>query len=68
MIPLESRKGDRTKGETMNLTKRGVIVRNISIVLLVLVAVVVAERVTTPDACKVEFSQMSQGCKDLLYP
>lgn len=68
MIPLESRKGDKAKGETMNLTKRGVIVRNISIVLLVLVAFVVAERVTTPDACKVDVNQMSQGCKDLLYP
>ncbi len=52
----------------MNLTKRGVIVRNISIFLLVLVAFVVAERVTTPDACKVDVNQMSQGCKDLLYP
>jgi hypothetical protein len=52
----------------MNLTKRGVIVRNISIVLLVLVAFVVAERITTPDACNVDVTQMSQGCKDLLYP
>ena len=52
----------------MNLTKRGVIVRNIVIALLVLLAVTVADSITTPDACKVDISQMSQGCKELLYP
>jgi hypothetical protein len=68
VIPLESRKGDKAKGETMNLTKRGVIVRNVVIALLVLLAVMVADSITTPDACKVDVNQMSQGCKDLLYP
>ncbi len=52
----------------MNLTKRGVIVRNVVIALLVLLAVMVADSITTPDACKVDVNQMSQGCKDLLYP
>lgn len=52
----------------MNLTKRGVIVRNIIIALLALLAFAVVDSITTPDACKVDISQMSQGCKELLYP
>ena len=68
MILLDYSERDTTKGETMNLTKRGVIVRNIVIALLVLLAVTVADSITTPDACKVDISQMSQGCKELLYP
>lgn len=68
MILLDYSERDTTKGETMNLTKRGVIVRNIIIALLALLAFAVVDSITTPDACKVDISEMSQGCKDLLYP
>jgi len=68
MILLDYSERDTTKGETMNLTKRGVIVRNIIIALLALLAFAVVDSITTPDACKVDISQMSQGCKELLYP
>lgn len=52
----------------MKLTKRGVIVRNLSIAVLLVVAFVAVDSVITPDECKVDVSQMSQGCMDLLYP
>jgi hypothetical protein len=52
----------------MKLTKRGVIVRNLFISVLLVVVFVAVDNATTPDKCKVDVSQMSQGCKDLLYP
>ena len=50
------------------LTRRGEIVRNVIIGLLLIGAFIVADKVTTPKECRVDVSQMSQGCKDLLYP
>ena len=50
------------------ITRRGIIVRNIAIVVAVLAFWVLAERVTTPDRCQVPAEQLSQSCTDLLYP
>jgi len=50
------------------LTKRGKIVRNVFIGLLLVGLFVVVNDTTTPDKCKVSVDKMSQGCKDLLYP
>jgi hypothetical protein len=52
----------------MKLTKRGERVRNLAIAVLLIGVVVLVDNATTPDKCKVDVSQMSQGCKDLLYP
>lgn len=52
----------------MTLTKRGVIVRNIVVAILAVWLFSVVDNAITPDKCKVDVSQMSQGCKDLLYP
>jgi hypothetical protein len=52
----------------MKLTKRGERVRNLAIAVLLIAVVSLADNVTTPDKCKVDVSQMSQSCKDLLYP
>lgn len=52
----------------MKLTRRGEIVRNILIAIVIYAGLVVADNITTPNQCKVDVSQMSQGCKDLLYP
>lgn len=37
-------------------------------VLILLLAFAWAMDVTTPDECKVDVEQMSQFCKDLIYP
>lgn len=50
------------------ITRRGIIVRNIAIVVAVLAVWVLIERVTTPDHCQVPAEQLSQSCIDLLYP
>jgi hypothetical protein len=63
-----SLRGGTGKRRNTVITRRGIIVRNIVIALLVLLAIAVVDSLTTPDACKVDVSQMSQGCKDLLYP
>lgn len=52
----------------MVLTKRGERVRNVIIALLLLAVVALIDNATTPDECKVDVSQMSSFCKDLLYP
>lgn len=54
--------------EPIRLTRRGRIVRTIIITVLVLMALNWVENKTTPAECKVPATQMSQGCKDLLYP
>ena len=46
------------------ITRRGKIV--LAVVILAIVWWLFD--VTTPDQCKVEIEQMSQYCKDLLYP
>jgi len=50
------------------ITRRGRIVRAIAIAIALLAVLAVAEKVTTPAQCKVPTNQMSQGCKDLLFP
>jgi hypothetical protein len=50
------------------LTRRGKIVRNIVIGLLLAGLFVAVDKATTPAECKVSVDKMSQGCKDLLYP
>jgi len=50
------------------LTRRGKIVRNIVIGLLLVGAYALVDNATTPAECKVSVDKMSQGCKDLLYP
>jgi hypothetical protein len=52
----------------MKLTKRGERVRNVFIAVLLLAVFVVAENLATPDRCKVDTVELSQSCKDLLYP
>lgn len=54
--------------EGVRLTRRGRIVRNIAIGLLLLGALAIIEYVTTPEMCRVPLEQMSQFCKDLRYP
>ena len=63
-----SLRGGTEKRRNTVITRRGIFVRNVFIALLVLLAVVLIDSAITPDACKVDVSQMSQGCKDLLYP
>ena len=53
---------------SVRLTRRGRIVRNIAIAILMLAVLALIESVTTPAQCKVPFEQMSQFCKDLRYP
>jgi hypothetical protein len=50
------------------LTKRGKIVRNVFIGLLLVGLFAIADKATTPKECRVSVDKMSQGCKDLLYP
>ena len=50
------------------LTKRGKRVRNFFITIVVLYILYKLFDVTTPEQCKVPVEQMSQFCKDLLYP
>ena len=52
----------------MKLNKRGKRVRNFFITIVVLYILYKLFDVTTPDECKVPVEQMSQFCKDLLYP
>lgn len=50
------------------LTRRGKIVRNVLIGLLLIGLFVIVDKATTPAECRVSVDKMSQGCKDLLYP
>ena len=53
----------------MKLTKRGRMVRNFFITLIVIAVVWFLFDVTTPDTCKNKsVEQLSQYCIDLLYP
>lgn len=52
----------------MRLTKRGIMVRNILIAIILTALAVIIDNATTPDNCKVDVSEMSSYCKDLLYP
>ena len=52
----------------MKLTKRGRIVRNFFIAVVLLALFWFLFDVTTPKECKVPIDVMSQYCKDLLYP
>ena len=54
----------RAKEKKMKLTNRGKAV----IVILVLLAWGFLNSATTPKPCKVPVEQMSQWCKDLMYP
>ena len=50
------------------LTKRGKRVRNFFIAIVVLYILYKMFDMTTPQQCKVPIDDMSQWCKDLLYP
>jgi hypothetical protein len=50
------------------LTRRGRLVIGWAIALAFLVAFGLANYVTTPAECRVDVEQMSQFCKDLIYP
>lgn len=52
----------------IRLTRRGRIVRDIVVFVVVAAVVWWLSDVTTPDACKVSVDQMSHACKDLLFP
>jgi len=52
----------------MKLTKRGKRVRNFFITIVVLYILYKFFDMTTPQQCKVPLDDMSQWCKDLLYP
>jgi galactitol-specific phosphotransferase system IIC component len=52
----------------MKLTKRGRIVRNLIIAIIFIAIFSWLFDITTPKQCKVPVEQMSQFCKDLLYP
>lgn len=54
--------------EPIRLTRRGRIVRAILVTVLALAVFNWVDAKMTPAECKVPASQMSQGCKDLLYP
>lgn len=51
----------------MKLTKRGRIVRNLFITLLVVIVFYWLLDITTPKICKVPVSQMNTFCKELIY-
>lgn len=60
---------ERHIGKTkVRLTRRGRILRNIIVGILVVLFCLWLNDITTPDECKVPFEQMSQGCISLLYP
>jgi hypothetical protein len=52
----------------MKLTKRGRIVRNFFITIILIAIFAWLFDITTPKQCKVPIEVMSQYCKDLLYP
>jgi hypothetical protein len=52
----------------MKLTRRGRIVRNLVITILLFLLFSFLFNVTTPQECKVPIDEMSQFCLDLLYP
>ena len=52
----------------MKLTKRGRIVRNFFIAIILIAIFWWLFDITTPEQCKVPIDEMSNFCKDLLYP
>jgi hypothetical protein len=50
------------------LTRRGRLVVGWAIALAFLAVFALANYATTPTECRVELEQMSQFCKDLMYP
>jgi hypothetical protein len=52
----------------VRLTKRGRYVVGTALFLAFLTVWAFLDNATTPEACKVPVEQMSQFCKDLLYP
>jgi len=52
----------------VRLTKRGRYVVGTALFLAFLAVWAFLDNATTPEACKVPVEQMSQFCKDLLYP
>jgi galactitol-specific phosphotransferase system IIC component len=54
--------------QPIRLTRRGRIVRAILITVLALAVFSWVDGKITPAECKVPASEMSQGCKDLIYP
>lgn len=52
----------------IRLTRRGCIVRDVLVFLLVAALVWWALDATTPESCKVPVEHMSAACKRLLYP
>ena len=57
-----------SKKNPIRLTKRGKLVRDTAVFVLVLAAALWALDFTTPDACRVPVAQMSGECKRLLFP
>lgn len=54
--------------QPIRLTRRGRIVSIVLVVILGYLAFAWLDNITTPEKCKVPVEQMSQGCKDLLFP
>ena len=52
----------------IRLNRRGRLVVGWAIFIGFLAVWALADYITTPEACRVPFEEMSQGCKDLLYP
>jgi len=52
----------------LRLTRRGRLVIGWAIALAFLVVFALANYATTPAECRVDVEQMSQFCKDLVYP
>jgi hypothetical protein len=52
---------------TVRLTRRGRIVRNIVVAIALYLLFAWLNDITTPEHCKVAFEDMSESCKRLLY-
>lgn len=52
----------------MKLTRRGRIVRNIAVIILVFAVLWLVEYVTTPPICRGKVETLSQFCLDLRFP
>jgi len=52
----------------MKLTRRGERVRALIITVLLLGVIYLLNYLLTPKGCRVSLEDMSQGCRDILYP